>query len=592
MPGFWKVFCRGMSSDGRRNNQRTGSRNNNSNINEPPALSNTDRGLQRIFRRPKHENSFRKRKGLKQQHQKRIDEATTASSRAFTDHTHSTLSMSLTSARGCGTMGDQELSQRFSVVRGSTAARNKSEILREEFFVEEESSDHLSDSGCKAWSTNSDATKPLVEQEAVLRPPVMKTIVTSQMTIDDSTIDCCALPVPEEKDTPRVPAYFLRKNQDYPELGFMQFAYNDIAEAGDYAARVDKPILALLTEIPSDEDFCEEVLAHPLLVEAMTTLFVPVLIVQEVTPDTPVQRTTAGRRCRARISLYAPTTLESLLDDDAENSMSSSLYGDDLTCIGLIRAMIQALVKLEKPIPKYLETLRQEQVADTAVKILVLGARESGRAEVEYAGIPGVVAAKGSFLNGQRVCVITYDHQRVSYSVLLRHALQHSLCDSVYHKGNEERVAAQVEFSRFCATPSSTSLPVMLALSEDSLDVELKDDVNSKENLRQTALRMVPLTGMQAMLANRLIHQGRFNEAMHILSPYQGQILMRVMQGASGSPKQTFYDLVDVPLLVAWRSVCEQKHPSTLLAETAPKPELVDVAERENEYDEDEGFDL
>jgi hypothetical protein len=79
----------------------------------------------------------------------------------------------------------------------------------------------------------------------------------------------------------------------------------------------------------------------------------------------------------------------------------------------------------------------------------------------------------------------------------------------------------------------------------------MQPSVDPKHALRKTILRFVPLTELQSARANRLCDMGAFNEAVHLLSPRQGQILMRSLQN---SKKE---DLTDVPIVSAWKSVSD-----------------------------------
>jgi hypothetical protein len=58
---------------------------------------------------------------------------------------------------------------------------------------------------------------------------------------------------------------------------------------------------------------------------------------------------------------------------------------------------------------------------------------------------------------------------------------------------------------------------------------------------------------------------------MHLLSPHQGQMLMQAMRAAS---EGTLFELIDVPILSAWRSVCEQEHPCTFEPQPSTEAEF------------------
>jgi len=476
-------------------------------------------------------------------------------SESFSERTQSTLSMSLTSSRGAEEW------------RTSSMARlQRSAILNELLPLEE------------ALNSMEINTEPE-------RPPVSELCGTEEVEVS-GRVEEDEVPVVEESQEvgPIIPfsaEYLLQKHSEHEdELAYMRFEFMEIAPACEAAQRLNKPVLAFFTELPGDEEVGQQIFSHPLLVEAMRTLCVPVLCIEN-DRENPVRRTAAGRRCRCSMRFLDPDTSKSLIED--------SLWGDSLTLERVIYSIIKALEKLGNYVPKYLLLLHQgiATSAKSGEQVFVIGTRQPTRGEVEFASLPGVLGAKSAFLHRQRVCVITYDPKQICYSKLLRHALQQdSLCDIVYYGSNEERLAAQIELKRSSSSTPSSSCPlVILSLPEG----EFRSDMASKQALRKTGMRYVPLTGMQSMKANQLIHQGQFDKAMHILSPWQGQILMRAMRGASSN--NTIYDLIDVPILLAWQSVCEQKHPNVILLESRPA-----VASPEEEMacesDSEAGFKL
>lgn len=80
---------------------------------------------------------------------------------------------------------------------------------------------------------------------------------------------------------------------------------------------------------------------------------------------------------------------------------------------------------------------------------------------------------------------------------------------------------------------------VLKPLCNESLQLQC-----SKPALRESHLRFVPLTPLQATRANRLVYQGKFHLAMKLLSPRQGMLLMQALR--SGKPKKCCHDELEL----------------------------------------------
>lgn len=512
------------------------------------------RGLGRVFRRNKSESSVLKKKDAMQFTSE--DDI----SKAFSEGTRSTLSLSMASKRS-----DLSLSMASNFRASEFSHYRRSEIIRNIPIEESEHSTTEEDHEVVARAPAIDesdeevckGTPPADDYRADEAAVANEEVVCSLPSDNDGADEVARTSLAQEEplvnpptidyEPPRAPGYILEK-QDLAELGYLEFPFSDISEACTVAESTGKPIFAFHTTLPGDEDVGEEIFSHPVIVEAIQTLFVPVLCIEEVTADTPVRRSSSGRRCRASVLIMEATSLELLIDDP--------LVGDTLTKEDVLGAMVKALEKLGNCVPKYLQVLQKGEIS-CEEKRLVVGTGDPARAEIEFVTLEGVVAVSSNLWTQQRVVVVNYDPRRITFSMLVRHAVQHSLCDTVYHLVNEERIAAQIESSRL------RSPPALLPLQGGYFD----RDIFSKHALRKTSFRFVPLTRLQSALANRLVQTGRFNEAMHLLSPFQGQMLMQAMR--SGPSEKRYFEVVDVPILVAWKSFCEQKHPSAFY----PPPE-------------------
>jgi hypothetical protein len=350
-------------------------------------------------------------------------------------------------------------------------------------------------------------------------------------------------------------SYETTKNE-LEELGYMDFEYDSLAEALEVGAETKKPIFSFQAVLPGDIATGRDIFSHPLIVEAAESLFVTHRSTTE--KALPMARAPSGRICSTRVYL---------LDPDTGHELVPLISGDSLTKTGLISAMIQALEARSGKVPKYLQLLLQEETGYVDLHKIgdetttrprnyhaVFAMQDSALAEAEFGGLDGVLATRVGAIDRQKVVEVTYDSKELSYSELVRHALKKMFADVVYYQSNEERVAAVIEVTRVNSIKAQVR-------QFHQVTTTIKRQYDPKHALRATPMRFVPLTDLQATRANSLIHFGKFNQASHMLSPWQGVILMRAMRVCE---LKAFHEVVDVPILIAWMSICNNEHPKLI----------------------------
>jgi hypothetical protein len=364
---------------------------------------------------------------------------------------------------------------------------------------------------------------------------------------------------------PQTEASYQIKKHEFEELGSMQFHFVLFHNALKESSTTCRPVLLVQAEIPGDADAGSEIFSHPLIVEAADSLFTTVFNKDE-NYSCSASRSASGKSRRTRVGFF----------DDSGNEIIQSLCADMLTRAGIAEAMIATLESCQQPVPKYLRLLYDEErgrIKPGPVGLpvpcyhrAVFGMDDSTLGEVEFAGLEGVISTRAGFLTGQKIVEVIYDAGRLSFSSVIHYALKRKVGDIIYHQTNDERIAALMEIQRV-----KESSKVIEFLGTIQLD---KDP---KRALRKSPLRFVPLTYLQATRANRLAHLNRFDEAMHLLSPRQGLIFM---QARKATAQKSFKDVVDVPILPAWMSLCDEQ----VQSDGAPKadPE-VDPADCESE---------
>ena len=416
-------------------------------------------------------------------------------------------------------------------------------------------------------SNNTDTLLAVEMPTQSLEEPVAELAVDDMEDITSLVVarPFCRLPPPESY-------YELIKNE-YDELGYLHLEFDSLQEAKEEAARREQPILCIEVQIPGGSIIAgETVLSHPLIVEAMESLFVTV----RPTPEEPTDERSRFFRdssCRTRIRI---------LD---EEGMDIVPCVEHLSSVEVLTAMVQGLEACAKHIPRYLLLLNEEASGQLEVlskdrfrevqRSALFGMFDSTKAEVELGGLGGVLSTRAGMVTRQKVVQVTYDTRRLSYCTLVRYALRHAGVNIVYYETNEERLAAQMEAKRYeeclhrrqqqqqeqmdsdVITEEGTAAPPPFAVPIKVTERigNMRANHNPKPSLRDSILRFVPLTNLQACKANRLIYLNRFNEAMHLLSPRQGLIAMKAVRQHYHT---VFRDVVDVPIDIAWKELTEQ----------------------------------
>jgi hypothetical protein len=270
------------------------------------------------------------------------------------------------------------------------------------------------------------------------------------------------------------------------ELGDVSWLRN-FDEALSRAKSTGKPVLILFDEVPGCQTcvhYGQDVLSHPLLVEAAETEFVPVAIYNNI-----------GGHDREILERYGEPTWNNpvvRIVDAAGKPLVPRLNGD-YSKHGLAKAMIAALAKAGRAAPPYLALLEEELRPDVERAVFSMYCFWTG--EACLGDVEGVVGTRTGFAGGKEVVEVVFDPRRISRDALLQIA--------------EQRRCGQSESAR-------------------SIRPSQKDD---KYQLRHTAWAYVPMTELQASRANSLI--GRGADPSALFSPRQ-----RAIHRAAGQKPQ------------------------------------------------------
>ncbi len=264
---------------------------------------------------------------------------------------------------------------------------------------------------------------------------------------------------------------------EYPtELGQVHWG-RDFKGALAEGERTGKPILVLFDEVPgchTVQTYGRKVLSHPLIVEAAETLFVPVVVYNNVFtgPDT-----------RIMAEFKEPTWNNPVVRIiNPDKSARVPRISGDYSVGGLANAMVKSL---QAP-PMWLKILAGETKAkrdgtkDALFSMYCFWSGEASLGQIE-----GVVSTMPGFEGGKEVVQVTYDPTVINLDTLVSRA------------GN-----------------AGTHIS-----SPGKMRPSLKDN---KYHLAHTSWRQVPMTSLQATLANASV--SRKQDPMGLFSPRQRQI--------------------------------------------------------------------
>ena len=312
---------------------------------------------------------------------------------------------------------------------------------------------------------------------------------------------------------------------DQPEeLGAVHWL-RDIDVAVAQSKEKNKPILILFQEVPgcfTCRNYGNDALSHPLLVEAMESLFIPLAI-----------HNNKGGEDAKVLKYFGEPSWNNPVVRIVNNSKKDLIprVNGNYSKWALADAMIRALDNAGTVAPAYLELLTQELGAEkTGIKTATFGMYCFWSGEKEIGALEGVTATKPGFMGGREVVQVNYNPNVISYSDLAEKA-KDARCNSHIYTNNssEKEIAKKV-------------------LGEGSISNESKFrlDKDVKYYLSRTHYRFVPMTEMQAAKVNSQI--GRGKSFANYLSPRQIALADKI----KANPKMEWETAVNVDIVKAW----------------------------------------
>lgn len=345
-------------------------------------------------------------------------------------------------------------------------------------------------------------------------------------TLAISMIASTNLSVADEPDERRV------------EMGNVDWK-QDFESARQLAAQSSKPMFVLFQEIPgcqTCQTYGRRPLSHPLMVEAIEELFVPVLIYN-------------NRKGKDAVLLERFS--EPSWNNPVVRYLDSS--GKDLierkdgvwTTAGTAKRMVTALESAGAKAPDYLKQLAVEKDAKTETATFAMHCYWEG--EALLGSIKGVNSTRSAWRDGLEVVDVLYDPAILDYSDLVDSAHKLECASRVFAHSNEQLAVAKQKVG---------SQAVLADSKQATRDAKESDQ---KYYLRQTPLIHLPMTEFQATKINGALKNRQPIEPM--LSGRQRELLSKIVAAKKSKPNAfagMAYPTQPTKLANYWKQVEQQ----------------------------------
>lgn len=321
-----------------------------------------------------------------------------------------------------------------------------------------------------------------------------------------------------------------QKSDNPIELGTVDWM-RSYQEALSRAVIEKKPVLILFQEVPGCVNctrFGREVLSHPIIVDAIETLFVPLAIYNN----------NKGEDERILEKFDEPSwnnPVVRIINYD-EKEIAPRL-NNDFTPSGLTESMLYALRNINKETPPYLELLYDQLIADHAsLEQATFSMYCFWKGEAVLGNIDGVLHTKAGFINESEVVQLSYDPTVISFHDLCLQAKQQNCSDIVFYNNEEQKEIAKSIFPG----DDQKIYPA----------VEINADKQPKYYLFESSLSQIPMFSIQAMKVNSMLRSENLEMSAY-LSPQQ----IRLFDFIKEHPQVQWTNVTDQDFLASWAEV-------------------------------------
>jgi len=289
-----------------------------------------------------------------------------------------------------------------------------------------------------------------------------------------------------------------------------------------------KPVFLLFQEVPgcaTCKNYGKNVLSHPLIVDAIENLFVPVAIFNN-----------KGGEDAKILKLYGEPSWNNpvvrIVDEKQKDIVKR--VGSNYSQLGIVQAMVHALQAKNIAVPTYLDLLEKELLAKhSKLETANLSMYCFWTGEKQLGKIDGVVETQPGFMGGREVVQVKYDRAIVNYEKLVKKAVATNCASHVYaENAQQQKKANKVVGQKAVSAKSNFRL-----------------DKDPKYYLSRTSYQYIPMTALQAVKVNSLIGENKNPES--ILSPRQVALAKYVKNHSNKS----WTSAINQDIIVAWNKV-------------------------------------
>jgi len=281
------------------------------------------------------------------------------------------------------------------------------------------------------------------------------------------------------------------------ELGAVKWI-RDYDKAILKSEQSQKPVLILFQEVPgcsTCRGYGNNVLSHPLIVEAIETEFIALAI----------HNNKGGKDKKVLESFNEPSwnnPVVRIIDKDRK-ALTARINGK-YDQQSLVRGMVAALTTANRPVPPYLQLLDAQLSADQGqIEKATFGMYCFWTGEAKLGSIDGVVSSEPGFMGGSEVVSVEYNPDIISYEQLLKTASGKQAFDRVfvYNKNQQKSAENLVNTDQIKSAKS------------------FRADGQPKYYLLNSAYRFLPMLPNQASRVNTAL--GTRESPAKFLSPRQ-----------------------------------------------------------------------
>ncbi len=204
-----------------------------------------------------------------------------------------------------------------------------------------------------------------------------------------------------------------------------------------------KPVFLFFQEVPGCigcQDFGQQVLTHPLLVEAIEDEFVPVLV---------FNNRLTGMDAQLLKRFGEPSWNYQVIRFINADQQDVIPRRDRVWDIGGVAArMAAALEAVDRPVPNYLRVVAVEYDRDN-LREAVFAMSCFWTGEYQLGAIEGVVATEAGFYQGREVTVVTYHQEQLTLEQLIEEAVARGCANSVYVESGSAAVESSLKVMQF-----------------------------------------------------------------------------------------------------------------------------------------------